>query len=59
MGGPEMYYRRNRANPEHVLLMARLLVVTFIVGLLVILWLAMGITGVAVGPLPVPEPGIP
>ena len=54
-----MYYRDTRTNPEHVLLMARLLVVTFIVGLLVILWLAMGITGVAVEPLPVPEPGIP
>jgi hypothetical protein len=59
MGGPEMYYRHNRTNPEHVLLMARLFVVTFIVALLVILWFATGITGVAVEPLPVPEPGIP
>jgi hypothetical protein len=54
-----MYYRHNRTNPEHVLLMARLLVVTFILALLVILWFAMGITGMAVEPLPVPEPGIP
>ena len=54
-----MYYRRNRNNPEHVLLMARVFVVTFIVALLLVLWFAMGITGVAVEPLPVPEPGIP
>ena len=54
-----MYNRHNRPNPEHVLLMARLLVLTFIVALLAILWFATGITGVAVEPLPVPEPGIP
>jgi undecaprenyl pyrophosphate phosphatase UppP len=59
MGGPEMYYRHNRTNPEHVLLMARLVVVAFIVALLVILWLATGITSVGLEPLPVPEPGIP
>jgi hypothetical protein len=54
-----MYYRSNRTNPEQVLLTARLLVVTFIVALLAILWFATGITGVVVEPLPVPEPGIP
>lgn len=54
-----MYYRHHRTNAEHVVLMARLVVVMFIVALLVILWFATGITRAAVEPLPVPEPGFP
>jgi len=54
-----LYPTHDRRDSDRLLLIARLMVLTFIVALLAILWFATGITGVAVEPLSVPEPGFP